>query len=221
MTPSTVLNLNNYKNGDLNAGRLLLEEHARFITSVVSKYKGRDWEWDDTMQVAKMAFLEACKRFDPKKAGSILTYAYHYIHGYIIRSHVMEGSVVRFPANQYKSDRYKYRARYVFCFSEMADRMNEWSEMSFEETLVDEDPSIEDNLCDQDLKKKLIDDLSSAMNFLTEREISVLNSRFCDEPLSLEIIGKKWDLTRERIRQIENEALRKLRAKLNASVMIS
>ena len=49
---------------------------------------------------------------------------------------------------------------------------------------------------------------------LTEREAKVLKMRFgIDMPTdhTLEEVGKQFDVTRERIRQIEAKALRKLR----------
>ena len=60
------------------------------------------------------------------------------------------------------------------------------------------------------LKEQLIEVLDT----LTEREKKVLTLRFGLEdgrPRTLEEVGKEFDVTRERIRQIEAKALRKLR----------
>ena len=60
------------------------------------------------------------------------------------------------------------------------------------------------------LKEQLVDVLGT----LTEREQKVLKLRFVLEDgraRTLEEVGKKFDVTRERIRQIEAKALRKLR----------
>lgn len=60
------------------------------------------------------------------------------------------------------------------------------------------------------LKEQIVDVLTS----LTEREQKVLRLRFgLDDgrPRTLEEVGKEFDVTRERIRQIEAKALRKLR----------
>ena len=60
------------------------------------------------------------------------------------------------------------------------------------------------------LKEQLVDVLGT----LTEREQKVLELRFGLEDgraRTLEEVGKKFDVTRERIRQIEAKALRKLR----------
>ena len=60
------------------------------------------------------------------------------------------------------------------------------------------------------LKEQLVDVLGT----LTPREEKVLRLRFGLEdgrPHTLEEVGKEFDVTRERIRQIEAKALRKLR----------
>ena len=58
------------------------------------------------------------------------------------------------------------------------------------------------------------ENLEDALNSLTERESKVLRMRFGldgSKPLTLEEVGKVFGVTRERIRQIESKALRKLR----------
>ena len=56
--------------------------------------------------------------------------------------------------------------------------------------------------------------LEAALRTLTERERQVLRLRFGledGEPRTLEEVGKSFQVTRERVRQIESKALRKLR----------
>jgi RNA polymerase primary sigma factor len=59
--------------------------------------------------------------------------------------------------------------------------------------------------------------LQSMLAMLTEREASIVAARFgineSKKALTLEDAGKQWGITRERARQIENEALRKLRSR--------
>jgi RNA polymerase primary sigma factor len=60
----------------------------------------------------------------------------------------------------------------------------------------------------------LSDDLEKALGTLTDRERMILSLYFGlggDEPMTLEDIGKKLHLTRERIRQIKEKAIQRLR----------
>jgi RNA polymerase primary sigma factor len=60
----------------------------------------------------------------------------------------------------------------------------------------------------------LRDDIQAAMAYLTVREREILRLRYgleSDQPMTLEQIGKQLSLTRERVRQLEAEALKKLR----------
>jgi len=63
-------------------------------------------------------------------------------------------------------------------------------------------------------KQLMHENLEDALGSLTERESKVLRMRFGldgSKPLTLEEVGKVFGVTRERIRQIESKALRKLR----------
>lgn len=65
-------------------------------------------------------------------------------------------------------------------------------------------PSDEVNHCDR------MAILNEVLSTLTDREQDVLKKRFY-EGLSLEEVGKRHRMTRERVRQIEQKALRKMR----------
>lgn len=75
---------------------------------------------------------------------------------------------------------------------------------------ISDDYSIEDLIISSDLKNNL----NELLDTLDPRSRAVIIKRFGlngGEPMSLEEIGKEFDVTRERIRQIEAKALRKLR----------
>ncbi|KAA0259427.1 RNA polymerase sigma factor RpoD [Deferribacter autotrophicus] len=86
----------------------------------------------------------------------------------------------------------------------------------------DEDSSLGDFIEDQSAKnpldevvyQKLKEHTRTILDTLTPREASVLRLRFgidCDSDHTLEEVGRRFNVTRERIRQIEAKALRKLR----------
>ncbi|MFZ0456656.1 MAG: sigma-70 family RNA polymerase sigma factor [Ignavibacteriaceae bacterium] len=71
-------------------------------------------------------------------------------------------------------------------------------------------PSPDDNLTKESLSKEI----ENILSILSEREIKVLMMSFGigkENKLTLEEIGNNFNLTRERIRQIREKALRKIR----------
>lgn len=85
---------------------------------------------------------------------------------------------------------------------------------AFGEIVADEsmlDPA--EMLRDKALRKDVMDVIQE----LDEREKSIITARFGldgPKPMTLEMIGKKFKVTRERIRQLQNIALHKMRMKL-------
>jgi RNA polymerase primary sigma factor len=72
-----------------------------------------------------------------------------------------------------------------------------------------EAPMADKELVDESLKSEI----QTALNSLNERERNVVEASYgINQPeLTLEEIGSKFGLTRERVRQIKEKAIRKLR----------
>lgn len=73
------------------------------------------------------------------------------------------------------------------------------------------DPTPEDELTARETQSDILAKIDAALDRLTERQRYVLQSRaLSDEPMYLWQIGDELSLTRERVRQIEAKALRRL-----------
>ena len=83
------------------------------------------------------------------------------------------------------------------------------------QTLLDTLKCEEDHIPDDGLlADSLVHEVDRAVSTLTPRESDVIQLYFGlqgSEPLTLEEIGEKFDLTRERVRQIKEKAIRRLR----------
>ncbi|HYV89781.1 MAG TPA: RNA polymerase sigma factor RpoH [Candidatus Polarisedimenticolia bacterium] len=87
-----------------------------------------------------------------------------------------------------------------------ADSEGEWQDW-----LVDETPSQETRMAENEELSKRQKLLTSAMSGLNERERHILTERrLKDEPATLEDLSKEYDISRERVRQIEVRAFEKL-----------
>jgi RNA polymerase sigma-32 factor len=77
--------------------------------------------------------------------------------------------------------------------------------------LVDETPSQESRIVEADERRKRRKLLVAAMEGLNERERRiVIERRLRDEPLTLEELSREFNVSRERVRQIEVRAFEKL-----------
>ena len=77
---------------------------------------------------------------------------------------------------------------------------------------LDNTVSQEDRVGDKELKKLIRENLAEFKKTLNEREIEILNNRiFTDEPETLQDIGERYDISRERVRQLESNIIKKMK----------
>ena len=88
----------------------------------------------------------------------------------------------------------------------------------WQDWLVDERESQEDMLVEQDELDQRRNMLSEAMDVLNDRERRIFEARrLSDEPLTLEELSGEFDISRERVRQIEVRAFEKVQQAVQAS----
>ncbi len=85
---------------------------------------------------------------------------------------------------------------------------------------AEDSPSPEEGLMYESLRKEI----DRAISTLTPREADVIRLYFGldgQHPLTLEEIGEKFDLTRERVRQIKEKAIRRLKHNSRSKILKS
>jgi RNA polymerase sigma-32 factor len=96
-----------------------------------------------------------------------------------------------------------------------ADSEGEWQDW-----LVDDSPSQETMLADREQKDDRSELLTEGMKALNERERHILTERrLKEEPATLEDLSKHYDISRERVRQIEVRAFEKLQKAMRAAAL--
>jgi len=89
---------------------------------------------------------------------------------------------------------------------------DEGQELTHLDLLKEESPNQEETIAQEEEKKVREREVQHAMKRLNEKEVYVIKNRIMsDEPLTLQQIGDHLKLSRERVRQIESEALKKLK----------
>ena len=89
---------------------------------------------------------------------------------------------------------------------------DEGQELTHLDLLKEESPNQEEAIGQEEEKKIREREVQNALKRLNEKEVYVIKSRImAEEPLTLQQIGDHLKLSRERVRQIESEALKKLK----------
>jgi RNA polymerase sigma-32 factor len=90
--------------------------------------------------------------------------------------------------------------------------------ISFLDLLPDHSPDQEELLGESEEDDALKDEVQEALGNLSERERFIISQRImADDPMTLQELGDTFQISRERVRQIEGEALRKLKDRLAGS----
>jgi len=109
---------------------------------------------------------------------------------------------------------------------EMGQRMDNWdvsleapvrsdSEDEQKSFLPQEGPGIEEIVASQEMRERLMEILAWLNDKLNEKEQVILRTRLLsDEPKTLQTIADEFSISRERVRQIEANLLKKLRKQL-------
>jgi RNA polymerase sigma-32 factor len=96
---------------------------------------------------------------------------------------------------------------------------DEGHEMTHLDLLQEESPNQEESLVEDQERGIQENKVQNALKRLNEKEVFVVKNRImADSPLTLQEIGDQLKLSRERVRQIESEALKKLKKEFSASV---
>ncbi|MEA3279095.1 MAG: sigma factor-like helix-turn-helix DNA-binding protein, partial [Thermodesulfobacteriota bacterium] len=80
------------------------------------------------------------------------------------------------------------------------------------EILQTESESIEEQVAKKEMEALLHDKIGEFRKKLTKRELEIFDQRiFSDSPVTLQELGDRYEISRERVRQVEKNILKKMR----------
>jgi RNA polymerase primary sigma factor len=226
--------------GDQRALEKLVKANLRFVVSVAKQYQHQGLSLSDLINEGNLGLIKAAQRFDETKGFKFISYAVWWIRQSILQALAEQGRLVRLPQNKIGTYNKANKAYIAFeqeherepSTEELASIL-EMSETEIanifssntRHTSLDapvheaEDVAMGDLLegssdTDDDvMKDSLKAEIQRILKSLTTREAEIISAYFGlegDDGPSIEEIGQKYDLTKERIRQIKERAIKRL-----------
>ncbi|EMT0928436.1 RNA polymerase sigma factor RpoH [Acinetobacter baumannii] len=243
-----------YYDQDLDAAKMLVMSHLRFVVHIARSYAGYGLPQGDLIQEGNLGLMKAVKRFDPNMGVRLVSFAVHWIkaeiHEYVIRNwRIVKIATTKaqrklfFNLRSLKKSSKKLTLEEAQSIAndlnvtpeqvlEMEGRLTAY-DAAFEAQGDDDDDTphtapvlyLEDNRYDparlvenEDWEEQSTSALHDAMNQLDDRSRNILQRRWLDDDKStLHELAAEYNVSAERIRQLEKNAMEKIKVAMSAS----
>ncbi|MCL2232971.1 MAG: RNA polymerase sigma factor RpoD/SigA [Treponema sp.] len=205
--------------GNKAAAEKLVTSNLRFVIMVAKKYQGKGLPLQDMISEGNMGLLNAAKHFDAEKGYRFITYAVWWVRQAIIKAIHEKGRMIRLPSHKSRELARAERSLELndkdmgYCGS---DVLSLDEPISFDTSATIKDfiqDELENSPIEHAANSILKEELEAILNTLEERSAEVLRCRYGlggMAPMTLSEVGDRYQLSRERIRQIENRAILQL-----------
>ena len=215
---------------DIEAAKALILSHLRLVASIARGYSGYGLPQADLIQEGNIGLMKAVKRFDPERGVRLVSFAVHWIkaeiHEYIVRNWRLVKIAttkahrklffnlrsMKSGPGSLKPDEVAHIAR------ELKVKPEEVLEM--EARMGGHEPS--EMLATLEQEHLETTGLAKALASLDERSRRVVEARWLSQNngATLHDLADEFGVSAERIRQIEQKAMQKMKTVLGSSVAL-
>lgn len=198
--------------GDAEAMELLCRSQLPWVVKLTLKYRGIPGgpTDEDLIQLGNVGLLETIRRFDPTRGARLCTAVPWGVRQVIERVIQLDSTIVHMPAttlgDRQARDAHQRRFSDSLDFQPNGDGQGSLGAMTAVQTV---DPGEESH------RESELQQLRDAISALPDRLRTIMWCRL--DGLTLDNIGEILGVTRERVRQLENKAMRLLRKSLTGS----
>lgn len=231
------------KSNDGQAKQLLILSNLRLVVNIAKNYSNKGLGFIDLISEGNFGLIHAIDKFDHTKGYRFSTYAVWWIKQAVTKAIISKGREIRIPSykhdilnkvNKFIMNHITEHSSYpqISAISigtgleekKIQKVMLEFQDMLSLNASIGDDIYLEDTISqgeDESLENKVLgeiakEEINSILSLLKPREKDILTLRyglFGEEIHTLEDVGKKFNITRERVRQIEKKTLEKLKNK--------
>lgn len=214
------------KAGDMAARKKLISANMRFVLKVAIQYRGCPIPLPDLVSEGAMGLVRAIESFEHTRGLKFISYGVWWIKAYITRAINEQGNLIRLPANQHLRVRKALKEQSKG--KEIGEDIRELiqigqrgvsfdsplkadSKATYAEVLADGNASNPEADTEIQNVETLARDL---MEQLPEREAKVIAGIYGinqEAPQTLREVGESMNISHERVRQLRDQALRRIR----------
>ena len=183
------------QNEDAEAAARLVTANLRFVVKVSYEYRSYGIKIADLIQEGNIGLMKAVQKFDPDKGIRLISYAVWWIRAYIQKYLKESHSSVRGGEDG---------ARRGLRDVSLDVPLDDDGDTTALDRILDNDPGAEHRFLQGEVGQNVRASLEKARGRIGEMGWSIVAERLeSDEPKTLEQLGKRFGVSRERVRQGE------------------